>query len=72
MGSNEAGGVRVAGQGVGEAVTLCAGAQENVESINAKIAASVGRDGFVFFMGGRNSTAFLYCDPNSIATFTRP
>jgi hypothetical protein len=60
---DEADGVSVEGQGVGETVPLSVGAHENVESIKAKTTIRVGRVGFVFFMGERNF--------NSIAIFAR-
>jgi hypothetical protein len=68
-------GVPVAGQGVAAAVTFCAGAHENVESIKAIITASVGRDGLFFFMGRSQFYCFFagiaHIVGNSIAIFTR-
>jgi hypothetical protein len=75
VGWEVAGGVPVAGQGVGEAVTFCAGAHENVESITAIITASVGRDGFIFFIGQSQFYCFFARSSrivgNSIAIFMR-
>jgi hypothetical protein len=75
VGWEVADGVPVAGQGVGEAVTFCAGAHENIESINAIITASVGRDEFVFFIGRLQFYCFFAGSSrivgNSIAIFMR-